>query len=377
MSPPSLPVPVSPPSPPPTKDVQIKPPTSPPAQKHVLTKQSVVNIIPTLEKIPAEVQLSNDTEPSSRASTETVVEVESHKETLLPPSNSLEPTPSLSEFEELEMQSAFSAVSDVGKTMETGIKSQVGKIVTDGMKQVDELKDSAVESIKGAQKGAMDAINTEIVKPVGDKINELNEKKNEMLNDVAEGVKGKTDSVIHTLESKFHLGDSKDANDDADDKMLFKKNEMTRNLSVHGSDITDKHDGEIGRNQTKSHGTPTDDDDAGDDDQSDDSLNRGVDSGIEHTENVTFINDGVDVTNDVAKSMKDELDEMTKGDDVLNEVHSKNEDSLLGEKLIGVKPLPSNLLDSKESTYTFWLILQQMPFGSDYIEFPVVFPPQN
>lgn len=347
--------------------VALPTPEPSPPPKHVLTKQTVIDKIPVLEKRPAEVQLSNETDPNSgsKASTETVIDVSERKEdsisnltetdshlttieavpsaepvtnnhSLSPPANQSETTPSLNEFEELEMQSALSAVGDVGKMVETGVKSEVDKMITGGMKQVDQMKESASEAIKEAHKDAVNAINTEIVQPVGEKIGELNDKKNALLNDVAEGVKDKTDSVIHVLESKFHLGDSKDDKDDADeDKVLFKKNDMFKN------DMTKDVEAQIQTHMADANGHGKS---AMDDDKMDSTSMAAM-----QNDNVTFINDGIDVTDDVTKSMKAELDEMNKGEEMVTEMHTKNEDSLLGEKLVGVKPVAANLLDSRES----------------------------
>lgn len=338
---------------------QSEPPLSSPKKTppplHILTKQNVINNSPILGTESAGVQLSIESDTNcSKASTDTVIEVENpivvpvsdQKDSLAAQNAEVEPTPSLIEFEELEMDSAFSAVSGVGKMVEHEVKSGVEKMVTDSMKQVDDFKGRTMETIKEAPKEAMKVINNEIVHPVGDKLHELNEKKNEMLNDVVGGVKNKSDSVIHTLESKFHLGDSKDKDDEADDKVLFKKNESLKNHIEKAANmeaqkdiqmITDKMNDELKKDEKIEVMLSND--------------NGKISSSIKNSDDVTFINDGVDVTNDVAKSMKEELDEMEKSDEMINEMHTKNEDSLLGEKLIGVKPLPSNLLDSKESKF--------------------------
>lgn len=347
-------------------------------QRNVLTKQNGITKIPVLEKKLAEVQNSDETNPnSSQNSTDTVRYIPSAtiaengetslKETVTSQDHiidktkvaieknpaitakdiDLESSASLNEFEKIEMESALNAVSGVGKMVEHEVKTEVGKVVTDGIKQMDDIKDKTIETIKEAPKAAMNMINTEIVQPVGEKLHQFNEKKNEMINDVVDDVKTKSDSVIHTLESKFHLDDNKEK-ENRNDQMLFKKNEtLKNNIEKDGNmraesgnaNAMEMHRDKIMKELTK--------------DEKIEVLvkeeNGKMTSSIKHAEDVTFINDGIDVTNDVSKLMKEEMDEMEKTDEVINEIHTKNEDTLLGEKLIGVKPVPSNLLDSKES----------------------------
>lgn len=356
----------------------IEPPAATPIpQRHVLTKQNVITKIPVLEKKLAEIQNSDETNPS-QTSTDTVKYmpsaiisengVKSPKAAVTsqddvidkrqiavekkPPIGTkdidLESSASLNEFESLEMESALNAVSGVGKMVEHEVKTEVSKVVTDGMKQMDGIKDKTIETIKEAPNEAMKVINTEIVQPVGAKLHQLNEKKNEMINDAVDGVKTKTDSVIHTLESKFHLDDKKEK-ENGGDQMLFKKNEtLKNNIEKDGNtNVTDNADAiamEMHRDKIMKELAK---------DEKIEVLvkeeNGKMTSSIKDPEDVTFINDGIDVTNDVSKLMKEEMDEMEKGDHVINAMHTKNEDNLLGEKLIGVKPVPSNLLDSKES----------------------------
>lgn len=322
--------------------------TSP--QTHVLTKQSALSKIPILTRKSAEIQQSDETDPSSsQASIDTVIHVKQSELTddktldLL-----LEKTASLNEFEKLEMDSAMNAISGVGKLVEHEVTTEVNKVVTDGMKQMNEIKDKTIETIKEAPKEAMKVIDTEIIKPASEKIHELNEKKNEVINDVVDSVKGKTDSVIQTLESKFHMGDSTE-NMNTENEVLFKKNETLKNnlekdahFEAQNGSGMEKHREKVDNLMSK-------------DEKIEVHLkeeNGKITSSIKNGEDVTFINDGIDVTNDVAKCMKDEIDEMDQTDEMVTELLSKKEDSLLGEKLISIKPTPSNLLDSKQSMYS-------------------------
>lgn len=327
----------------------VTPPDTSP-QRHVLTKQSGFSKIPVLSKKSAEIQNSDETDPSSsQASTDTVIHVKPSEPTdnnqkNLTVDTPLGRTPSLNEFEKLEMDSALNAVSGVGKLVEHEVTSEVNKVVSDGIKQMDEIKDKTIEKIKEAPKEAMKVIDTEVIKPAGEKIHELNEKKNEVINDVVGTVKGKTDSVIKTLESKFHIGDSNETKE-LENEVLFKKNETLKSnlekdahLEAQKGSGSEQHREKVNTEMSK-------------DEKIEVHLkeeNGKVTSSIKNAEDVTFINDGVDVTNDVVKCMKEEMDEMDQTDDMVTEIHSKNEDNLLGEKLIAIKPTPSNLLDSKQ-----------------------------
>lgn len=237
----------------------------------------------------------------------------------------VEPSPSLKEFEKLEMENALeTAVTHVGDSL----KAEVKTIVASGKEQIDEIKDGVMKTAKEIPKNIVDYTKAEIVPKIDNQIKQVNETKNEILDDIFGEVKQSKDFLKQSLDRKLsHEMGGNDAKMEKMDKPPTSGQQLVNTkvfLRENQNEIDQMLRGERIKTEL----------------EKDERIEVLLDDTVHSTktdDKVKFIDNGVDVSHtstDIVQSMKDEIKEMdAEIDEKAMNIKQKYEDNFLGEKL--------------------------------------------